>query len=122
VEMLFVLNSWTLNALIPFILKGTMHHGMSPVLCELAHRQIEPQTGTPYHVQFETRYLRYGLFGYPAWVGNEFKYNNLSVMKDQELVHRVISAICPNNGKHPCYNRRCEFPGWRQYLEYTAAS
>lgn len=86
-----------------------MHHGMSPVLHELARRQID-QTGTPYHVQFESRYLRYGLFGYPAWVGNEFKYNNLPAMNDQELVQRVISAICPNNGQHHVIIEGVSFP------------
>ena len=97
---------------IVFILgvEGTMHHGISPVLVQLANQQIDPLTGSRYHVQFESKFLRYGLFGWPGWVGKKFNYKELPQMNDHILVQKVLSAICPNNGKTHVIIEGASFP------------
>jgi hypothetical protein len=86
-----------------------MHHGISPVLVELTKQQRYP-TGKPYDVQFESRYLRYGLFGWPEWVGRKFGYNEDLEIDDPILVQRVISTICPNDGKQHVILDGASFP------------
>jgi hypothetical protein len=81
-----------------------MHHGISPVLIELAKQQQD------YHVQFESRYLRYGLFGWPDWVGREFNYNDIPAIDDPILIQKVISQMCPNNGQTHVIIEGVSFP------------
>ncbi|KAL3805396.1 hypothetical protein HJC23_009103 [Cyclotella cryptica] len=89
--------------------EGTMHHGISPVIIELAKQQSDPKSGN-YHVQFESRHLRYGLFGWPQWVGREFNFDNVPAMDDPILVQKTISAICPDNGHHHVVIEGASFP------------
>lgn len=87
-----------------------MHHGISPVLVELAKQQKDPTAGNPYHVQFESRYLRYGLFGWPEWVGRRFGFKELRPIDDPILIQKVISSICPDNGQQHVIIDGVSFP------------
>ena len=87
-----------------------MHHGISPVIIELAKQQSDPKSGSPHHVQFESRHLRYGLFGWPEWVGREFNFDKVPAIDDPILVRKVIDVICPDNGQHHVVIEGTSFP------------
>jgi hypothetical protein len=90
-----------------------MHHGISPVLHELAKHQKDPATGKPYFdVGVENRYLRYGLFGSPGWAGRKMNigFNEDVEIDDPKLVQKVISKVCPKNGKRHVLIDGASFP------------
>lgn len=87
-----------------------MHHGISPVIIELAKQQSDTRSGSPHHVQFESKHLRYGLFGWPEKVGREFNFDKVPAIDDPILVQKVIDVICPDNGHHHVIIEGTSFP------------
>ncbi|KAL7516906.1 hypothetical protein ACHAWX_001876 [Stephanocyclus meneghinianus] len=87
--------------------EGTMHHGILPIVESLAARQIDPLTNTTYNVHSRSKALRYGLF---ASTGQRFGFHEPPPMDDPRLVEKVISAICPNDGRKHVVIEAASFP------------
>eukprot|EP00804_Cyclotella_cryptica_P004438 CCRYP_006854-RA/>CCRYP_006854-RA protein AED:0.19 eAED:0.19 QI:302/1/1/1/0/0/2/234/337 len=92
--------------------EGTMHHGVEPVLTTLAKHQKNPETGVSYDVQFGSEDLRYGLFAYPA---GRFGFTEPPPIDDPQLVSKVITAICPDDGKKHIIIESTSFPSGGKY-------
>ncbi|KAL3805394.1 hypothetical protein HJC23_009101 [Cyclotella cryptica] len=87
--------------------EGTMHHGILPVVESLAARQIDPVSSTSFIVHSRSKALRYGLF---ASTGQRFGFHEPPPMDDPRLVKKVITAICPNDGRKHVVIEAASFP------------
>ncbi|KAL7519695.1 hypothetical protein ACHAWX_004452 [Stephanocyclus meneghinianus] len=92
--------------------EGTMHHGVEPILTTFAKGQIDRETGDSYEVQFGSDDLRYGLFAYPA---GRFGFLEPPSIDDPHLVSKVITAICPDDGKNHIIIESTSFPSGGKY-------
>jgi hypothetical protein len=87
--------------------EGTMHHGVEPIIATLAASQIDRESGKPYAVHSKSKDLRYGLF---APTGSRLGFEEPPAMDDPRLVKKVISAICPNDGRKHIVIEAASFP------------
>lgn len=84
-----------------------MHHGVEPIIATLAANQVDPETGKSYAVHSKSKDLRYGLF---APTGSRLGFDEPPPMDDPELVKKVISSICPNDGRKHIIIEAASFP------------
>lgn len=87
--------------------EGTMHHGVEPIIATLAASQTDPETGLAYAVHSKSKDLRYGLF---APTGSRLGFEEPPPMDDPSLVKKVVSAICPNDGRRHIVIEAASFP------------
>ena len=87
--------------------EGTMHHGIEPIIATLAEGQIDLETGRSYAVHSKSKDLRYGLF---APTGKRLGFEEPPPMDDLRLVKKVISSICPNDGRKHVIIEAASFP------------
>lgn len=97
------------NCQIIYILgvEGSMHHGFSTVFDALARQQVDPSTGQPYDVklggmQGHQTTLKAALMGF----GNK----NKAGVGNPALVQRILSQVCPNDGKRHVIIEDSSFP------------
>lgn len=87
--------------------EGTMHHGVEPIIATLAANQVDPETGKSYAVHSKSKDLRYGLF---APTGSRLGFDDPPPMDDPALVKKVISTICPDDGRKHIVIEAASFP------------
>ncbi|KAL7504226.1 hypothetical protein ACHAXN_001919 [Cyclotella atomus] len=87
--------------------EGTMHHGVEPIIATLAASQTDPETGTAFAVHSKSKDLRYGLF---APTGSRLGFDSPPAMDDPKFVKKVISSICPNDGRKHIVIEAASFP------------
>ena len=87
--------------------EGTMHHGIEPIIATLAADQTDLKTGQSYAVHSKSKDLRYGLF---APTGKRLGFEEPPPMDDPRLVKKVISSICPNDGRKHIVIEAASFP------------
>lgn len=81
--------------------EGSLHHGFMPVLKALAEQQIDPATGSKYHVVKGHEVLRDTIFGSSSSSKKKKKMKEFDKLltlplKDPQLVQDTLDAICPS--------------------------
>lgn len=79
--------------------EGSIHHGFMPVIKSLAEQQVDPITGTPYHVVKGHDDLRTIIFG------SADLRENSPPLNDPQLVQAAVDAMCPNANE-----------GWKNHI------
>ena len=69
--------------------EGSLHHGFMPVIKALAEQQVDPASGSRYHVVKGHDILRAAIFG--------SKRSGHVPISDPQLVQETLAAICPPN-------------------------
>jgi hypothetical protein len=72
--------------------EGSLHHGFMPVIKSLAEQQVDPATGSRYHVLNEHNILRAAIFG-------SKKFGHVPI-SDPQLVQETLATICPPNNRN----------------------
>ena len=91
--------------------EGATHHGFIPLLEKLASNQLDPTTNIQYHVDSNPSALKAGLFGW--YRGSRIKqwgFKQTPEVDNDELVQRVVSESCPNDGRKHILIEWASFP------------
>ena len=102
------------NCQIIYILgvEGSSHHGLLPIIENLAKRQIDPESGLEYQVHMDSHALKTGLFGWYTYSYQllTWRFRGNPGVDDPALAQSVVSSMCPNDGKRHVIVEWASFP------------
>jgi hypothetical protein len=95
--------------------EGATHHGFIPIIESLAKNQVDPETGKPYKVETEPKFLKAGLFGWyskKSW--RKWGFLKTPEVDDPAFVQHVVRESCPDDGHKHVLIEWASFPSGQE--------